>query len=70
VALLSAQFATFDFQPAVLGIGYGGPEDGFDTAIGGYFHVKFPTDWASADRYDFEWHTLKKDPSPFQRLTF
>jgi hypothetical protein len=70
VALLSAQFITFDFQPAVLGIEYGGPEGGFDTAIGGYFHVKFPTDWSAADRYDFKWGALQEDPAPFQRLTF
>ena len=70
VALLSAQFITFDFQPHGLGIGYGGPEDGFETAIGGYFHVKFPTDWATADRYDFDWQALESDPNPFQRLTF
>jgi hypothetical protein len=70
VALLSAQFITFDFQPAVYGVGYGGPEGGFDTALGGYFHVKFPTDWATADRYDFNWQALQKDPDPFLRLTF
>lgn len=70
VALLSAQFITFDFQPAVLGIGYGGPDDGFETAIGGYFHVKFPTDWPTDERYSFDWETLMTDANPFQALTF
>jgi hypothetical protein len=70
VALLSAQFIRFDFQPGVLGIGYGAPDDGFQTAIGGYFHVKFPDDWPSDDRYSFDWETLQVDLNPFQTLTF
>ena len=68
VALVSAQFIRFDFQPSGLDIGYGGPEGGFETAIGGHFHVNFPTDWPAADRYGFDWQKLQKDPNPFQRL--
>ena len=37
VAILSAQFIRFDFQPSVFGTGYGAPDGGFETAIGGYF---------------------------------
>lgn len=70
VALLSAQFITFDFQPSVFSTGYGAPDGGFETAIGGYFHVKFPTDWPPDDRYSFDWETLSNDPHPFQALTF
>jgi len=70
IAVVSAQFHTHDFLPAVFGTEYGGPEGGFDTAIGGYFHVKFPTDWPIAERYEFDWRTLENDPDPFQVLTF
>jgi hypothetical protein len=70
VALLSSQFIRFDFQPAVLGTEYGAPDGGFEAAIGGYFHVKFPKDWSSDDRYSFDWETLSADPHPFQALTF
>jgi hypothetical protein len=69
-ALLSAQFIAFDFQPSVLGTEYGTPEGGFETAIGGYFHVKFPNDWPTNDRYSFDWEILRTDPNPFQALTF
>lgn len=69
-ALLSAQFNTFDFQPSVLGTEYGAPDEGFETAIGGYFHVKFPNDWPADDRYSFDWETLRTEPNPFQALTF
>jgi hypothetical protein len=69
-ALLAAQFITFDFQPSVLGIEYGSPDGGFETAIGSYFHVKFPNDWPANDRYSFDWDTLRTDPHPFQMLAF
>jgi hypothetical protein len=70
VALLSSQFIRFDFQPAVLGLEYGAPDGEFEGAIGGYFHVKFPKDWSSDDRYSFDWETLSAGPRPFQALTF
>jgi hypothetical protein len=70
VAILSSQFITFDFKPGVLGISYGRPDDGFDTAIGDFFHVKFPTDWSANERYSFDWQALKKEPDAFQKLTF
>ena len=70
VAVLSAQFIRFDFQPSVIGTGYGAPDGGFETAIGNYFHVKFPTDWSANERYSFDWEVLKEDPHPFQSLTF
>jgi hypothetical protein len=70
VALLSSQFYDYDFTPLVLHTGYGMPRDGFVNAIGGYFHVKFPASWPSADRYSFHWQTIENDPDPFQTLTF
>jgi hypothetical protein len=70
VAVLSAQFLTFDFTPLVLSTGYGEPTDGFETAIGNYFHVKFPTKWPAAERYSFKWQAIENEPDPFQNLTF
>ena len=73
VALLSSQFHTQDFSPLAprlaLG-GMGGPPQGFESAIGGYFHVKFPTVWPAADQYDFDWQSMKSDPDPFDTLSF
>ena len=70
IAILSAQFIRFDFEPAVFGTGYGAPDEGFETAIGNYFHVKFPDNWPPSERYSFDWETLRTDPSPFQALSF
>jgi hypothetical protein len=71
VALLGAQFHTQSFSTGqrVLAL-----EDsrlgGFEVAIGGYFHIKFPTDWSTAEQYDFDWQTLRSDLHPIQTLTF
>jgi hypothetical protein len=70
VTILSAQFWIHDFLPSVIGSSIGRPSDGFDVAIGSYFHIKFPTNWPAADRYSFNWQTLENDPEPFQTLTF
>lgn len=69
VAVVSAQFHTYDFLPDVQ-VGEAGPDGGFDITTGGYFHVKFPTDWPMADRYVFSWRIHEKEPNPFQVLTF
>jgi hypothetical protein len=73
VSVLGSQFHTEDFSPGLSGLaleGHGGPSGGFDVAIGGYFHIKFPTDWPAADQYDFDWQTLRNDAAPIQNLTF
>jgi hypothetical protein len=44
--------------------------DGFETAIGKYFRVKYPNDWPADERYEFNWKELKNDPDPFQSLKF
>lgn len=71
--LLSAQFLTHDFSPHAPGLalsGYGGPPAGYDNAIGGYFLVKFPDNLPAADRYDFDWDTLKTQADPFDNFPF
>ena len=59
VALLSSQFHTNDLSPEAIFTGYNGINDEFETAIGGYFRVKFPTDWPEEDRYDFNWNQME-----------
>jgi hypothetical protein len=72
VALLSSQFCDYDFEgPYVtyfVDDTYKG--DGFETAVGKYFRVKYPDDWPINERYDFKWETIKSDSDPFQSLTF
>ncbi len=70
VALLAAQYFTFDYRPQGIGTSIGQPSDGFEQAIGDYFEVKFPTDWSTAERYDFNWQILEKQPQPFAQLSF
>jgi hypothetical protein len=72
IVILSAQFYTQDFSPAAPTLalsGMGGPPWGYESAIGGYFYVKFPNNWPSADRYDFDWQSLRQQTDPFQTLT-
>jgi hypothetical protein len=72
VAILSSQFHTWDFspQPPFLALSFGGPPQGFENGIGGYFQVKFPDNWTPEDQYNFDWDRLKDDPDPFQKVTF
>lgn len=73
--LLSAQFNNEDYSPneKVLSIGSGYSykgNDGFETGIGGYFRILFPTDWPANERYDFKWSELEKTESPINRINF
>lgn len=69
VALISAQFRTEDFSGVDYLVAESGAGDGYETAVGGYFRVRFPTDWPVADRYDFNWQALEQEADPFQELT-
>ena len=67
VAILSAQFHTHDFSPGATLLAWGGGQPvGYETAIGGYFLVKFPA-WPAAEQYDFQWDAAKMT---FNQLTF
>jgi hypothetical protein len=68
-AILSSQFYTDDFAPQAWLVTEG-PGDAFESAIGGYFRVKFPDDWPHADKYEFNWQILEKEADPFHILTF
>ncbi|MGM4919531.1 hypothetical protein [Tardiphaga sp. 813_E8_N1_3] len=69
VVLLSAQFLDEDGSPAVLSAG-DEPTDGFGFAMGGYFLVRFPDDWPSDDRYDFNWQLMENDPTAIQSFRY
>lgn len=70
VALLSAQFLSEDYSPHVGTIGFenGDIRSDFESAIGGYFLVKYPSDWTPDELYDFDLKAFWSDPSPFDKL--
>jgi len=70
LVLLSAQFETNDFSPGNTLVAVGGPDDGMESGIGGYFRVKFPGNWPQDLRYDFDWQAIKNDPDPFQTIDY
>jgi hypothetical protein len=70
VVLLSAQFWTEDFSPASRGLAISGKGDGMESAIGGYFRIKFPINWPKRERHDFNWQSLESDPNPFQSYPY
>lgn len=71
--VLSAQFHDEDYSPnsKSLGVGYGyDTGDGMETGVGGYFRIKFPTDWPLEDRYDFDWQQLRNEPKPIEQFNY
>lgn len=70
VVLLSAQFCTYDFAPTDWSLSVGGPNDGMESAIGGYFRVKLPDDWPQEKRYNFDWQQLRNESDPFDEFNY
>lgn len=72
IVILSAQFKNIDFSPEDWGISMGsGIQDGMESAIGGYFRVKYPADWTEEEKYDFSFSTLEKeDPNPIESYKY
>jgi hypothetical protein len=70
LVLLSAQFETNDFSPGPTLLATEGSGDGMESGIGGYFRVRFPANWPTELRYDFDWSQLKNDPDPFQAIDY
>ena len=71
VALLSSQFRTEDFSPGPQAISAEG--NSFyhtEPALGGFFHIEFPSDWSEPEKYDFDWSELKKAPHRFQKYDY
>lgn len=69
IALLSSQFFTNDFSSTTI-IVLDGIENGLEDAIGDYFRIKFPLDWADDEKYDFEWHTLSNDEKQILKFDY
>jgi hypothetical protein len=74
--LLSAQFHTEDYSSGhVLMSAGGGPytyegNDGMEPAIGDVLRIRFPSDWPTAERYDFDWQQISSEEDPFQNFDF
>ncbi len=71
VILLSSQFRTEDFSPGntLLAL-QSNSYFGNTPAIGGYFHIDFPNDWASDEIYDFNWSDLRSESKKFDKIDF
>jgi hypothetical protein len=70
LVVLSAQFETNDFSPGNTLLALEGSSDGMESGIGGYFRVRFPANWPTELRYDFDWQQLKDEADPFQTLDY
>ncbi|MCH8684271.1 hypothetical protein [Pedomonas mirosovicensis] len=65
--LLTAQFQheAFSSGPDFLSISLEADTGGFESCIGDYFTVRYPTDWPENERYDFDWRQFKSEKDPF-----
>jgi hypothetical protein len=71
LVLLSSQFGTQDFAPGSTSLSVN--TDSYystEPALGGFFHIEFPTDWSDDEKYDFNWSDLKHQPDRFQKLDY
>jgi hypothetical protein len=66
LALLSAQFWTEDYSSGNTLLAIEGPSDGTESAIGGEFRIRFPTDWPESEKYEFDWERIEHEEDPFQ----
>ena len=71
-AILASQFIDNDFSPAgmSLGLNPGGPSDGFESGIGDYFRVKFPSAVPDEEKYNFEHSDIDFDNDIFQQFNY
>lgn len=70
LVILSSQFYDQDFSPSDSLLSVGGPNDGMESAIGGYFRIKFPSDWPDDQKYNFEWQELQTVNEPFDTFDY
>jgi hypothetical protein len=70
LVLLSSQFRNQDFSGRDGRLVISTLGDGSEEAIGGYFRVHYPTSWAPAERYDFDWQVLGLLPDPFDQFSY
>lgn len=70
VALLSAQFHDEDYSHSNKSLSISSSysydsDDGMESAIGGFFRVKYPMELLEKERYGFNWDDLKEEEDPF-----
>ncbi len=71
LTVLSAQFRTEEFAPgACLLAAEGNSYYTTEAALGGFFHIEFPTDWSEDEKYNFNWSELKKIGDRFQKIDY
>ena len=71
LTLLSSQFGTQDFSPGSTTLAVN--TDSYyatSPALGGFFHIECPNDWTDAEKYDFNWSTLKTQADRFQKIDY
>lgn len=71
-ALLASQFLFNDFSPAgmSLSINSGGPSDGLEPSIGGFFRLKYPQNVSDSEKYDFQHDDIDFENDIFQNFTY
>lgn len=68
--LLSAQFWVEDFIPSASYLALRGSPDGMDSAIGGFFRVKFPDDWTDNEKYDFTYQDISEPDFTIEKFDY
>ncbi|HUG09616.1 MAG TPA: hypothetical protein VMM36_01310 [Opitutaceae bacterium] len=70
LVVLSAQFMEEEFAGGMDIVISGGLTDGWDYAIGRFFHVDYPKSWAETERYAFKWKELSSQVDPFDNYPY
>lgn len=75
IVVLSAQFMGEDYSPTTKSYGVSGNytydyDSKFETAIGGYFRIQYPENWAEDEKYDFDWEILESESEPFDKINY
>lgn len=74
--LLSAQFMDEDYSPGSRSLSLSGScytyegDDGMAPSIGGVLRIRFPTDWPTADCYEFVWPQIATLEDPFENFDY
>lgn len=70
VVVLTSQFLSEDFSPSRGYLLLEGSGDGYESAIGNYFRIKYPQHVPDESRYEFDCGPLMHFPDPFQRFDY
>jgi hypothetical protein len=75
VVLLSAQFMDESYSLNTKSLGISGNysydfDPKFETAIGDYFRIQYPNDWAEDEKYGFNWQQIGRLQEPIDKIDF